>query len=189
MAFRADSALVKVAEAALLLAAFEPAPELIPEVAALLEGVLGERPDPADALSRARAVDGRLADVVKPLLGPVLAPTILQSGNAANVVPGSGELVCSCRLLPGQTSEETRRIVAELLGPAGYELEIFQEHGGTRSPLDTPLWRALERFVDETEPGAQLLPDCTAGFTDSHWLREAFDTVAYGFFPLKTMPA
>jgi len=187
MAFRADSALVKVAEAALLLAAFEPAPELIPEVAALLEGVLGERPDPAEALSRARAVDGRLADVVKPLLGPVLAPTIMQSGSSANVVPGSGELVCSCRLLPGQTSEDTRRLVASLL-PPGYELELMQEHGGTRSPIDTPLWRALERFVAASEPGARLLPDCTAGFTDSHWMREAFGTVAYGFFPLRTMP-
>ena len=27
-----------------------------------------------------------------------------------------------------------------------------------------------------------------AGFTDSHWLREAFGTVAYGFFPIRTMP-
>jgi len=26
-----------------------------------------------------------------------------------------------------------------------------------------------------------------AGFTDSHWLREAFGTVAYGFFPSKAM--
>ena len=26
-----------------------------------------------------------------------------------------------------------------------------------------------------------------AGFTDSHWLREAFGTVAYGFFPTRTM--
>jgi acetylornithine deacetylase/succinyl-diaminopimelate desuccinylase-like protein len=26
-----------------------------------------------------------------------------------------------------------------------------------------------------------------AGFTDSHWLRDAFGTVAYGFFPTKTM--
>ena len=30
---------------------------------------------------------------------------------------------------------------------------------------------------------------CVAGFTDSHWLRDAFGTVAYGFFPLRTMPA
>jgi acetylornithine deacetylase/succinyl-diaminopimelate desuccinylase-like protein len=28
---------------------------------------------------------------------------------------------------------------------------------------------------------------CT-GFTDSHWLREAFDATAYGFFPARTMP-
>ena len=31
------------------------------------------------------------------------------------------------------------------------------------------------------------MPFCCAGFTDSHWLRDAFGTVAYGFFPLKTM--
>jgi acetylornithine deacetylase/succinyl-diaminopimelate desuccinylase-like protein len=187
IAFRADSALVKVAEAALALAAYAPEPELIPEVAALLEGVLGERPDAAHAFERARGVDERLGDVVRPLLGPVLAPTLIQSGRSANVVPGSGELVCSCRLLPGQTSEDTRSLVASLL-PPGYELEVMQEHGGTRSSIDTPLWRALERFVESSEPGARLLPDCTAGFTDSHWMREAFGTAAYGFFPLRTMP-
>ena len=37
------------------------------------------------------------------------------------------------------------------------------------------------------EPGARLAPICVAGFTDSHWLREAFGTVAYGFFPMRTM--
>ncbi len=26
-----------------------------------------------------------------------------------------------------------------------------------------------------------------AGFTDNHWVREAFGTVAYGFFPLEAM--
>jgi acetylornithine deacetylase/succinyl-diaminopimelate desuccinylase-like protein len=28
-----------------------------------------------------------------------------------------------------------------------------------------------------------------AGFTDSHWLRAAFDTVAYGFFPSRALEA
>ena len=32
------------------------------------------------------------------------------------------------------------------------------------------------------------MPICSAGFTDSHWLREAFGTVAYGFFPARAMP-
>jgi acetylornithine deacetylase/succinyl-diaminopimelate desuccinylase-like protein len=34
-----------------------------------------------------------------------------------------------------------------------------------------------------------VLPVCVAGFTDSHWLREAFGTVAYGFFPSNAMDA
>jgi acetylornithine deacetylase/succinyl-diaminopimelate desuccinylase-like protein len=28
---------------------------------------------------------------------------------------------------------------------------------------------------------------CVAGVTDSHWFREAFGTVAYGFFPSRVM--
>src|SRR5262249_47494011 len=59
--------------------------------------------------------------------------------------------------------------------------------GGTRSPIDSPLWSAIGRFVEELEPGARLAPICVAGFTDSHWLREAFGTVAYGFFPMRAM--
>jgi len=31
------------------------------------------------------------------------------------------------------------------------------------------------------------LPICVAGFTDSHWFRDAFGTVSYGFFPSRAM--
>jgi acetylornithine deacetylase/succinyl-diaminopimelate desuccinylase-like protein len=31
------------------------------------------------------------------------------------------------------------------------------------------------------------VPLCVPGFTDSHWMRAAFGTVAYGFFPIRTM--
>jgi acetylornithine deacetylase/succinyl-diaminopimelate desuccinylase-like protein len=51
------------------------------------------------------------------------------------------------------------------------------------------LWDAVASSVAEIEPTAQAVPICTAGFTDSHWLREAFGTVAYGFFPARAMPA
>jgi acetylornithine deacetylase/succinyl-diaminopimelate desuccinylase-like protein len=34
-----------------------------------------------------------------------------------------------------------------------------------------------------------VAPICVAGFTDSHWLRDAFGAVAYGFFPVKKMSA
>ena len=40
----------------------------------------------------------------------------------------------------------------------------------------------------EVEPGARVAPICTAGFTDSHWMRMAFNTVAYGFYPSRFDP-
>src|SRR5205814_9519281 len=58
---------------------------------------------------------------------------------------------------------------------------------GARSRRGTPRWAAIERFVAAEEPEARVAPLCLAGFTDSHWLREAFGTVAYGFFPIRTM--
>ena len=39
----------------------------------------------------------------------------------------------------------------------------------------------------ELNRSARVAPVCLAGFTDSHWVREAFGTIAYGFFPMRTM--
>ena len=62
-----------------------------------------------------------------------------------------------------------------------------ERFGGTRSAIGGPLWDAVQSFLDGEEPGATAAPICVAGFTDSHWMREAFGTVAYGFFPSRTM--
>jgi acetylornithine deacetylase/succinyl-diaminopimelate desuccinylase-like protein len=45
----------------------------------------------------------------------------------------------------------------------------------------------IESFVAASEPGARVIPVVSPGFTDSHFLREAFGTVSYGFFPMRTM--
>jgi acetylornithine deacetylase/succinyl-diaminopimelate desuccinylase-like protein len=112
---------------------------------------------------------------------------MIEASERRNVVPGTCELVVDRRLLPGQTPEDVEPIMRQILGDGEYELETIERWGGTRSALDTPLWTAISDWVNETEPGAKLAPLCCAGFTDSHWLREAFGTVAYGFFPLRTM--
>ena len=85
------------------------------------------------------------------------------------------------------TPEDVDPLVRAAIGPGDYDLEWLESDGGTRSPLATPLWSALEAWVGELEPGARLAPIVCAGFTDSHWMREAFGTVAYGFFPQKAM--
>jgi acetylornithine deacetylase/succinyl-diaminopimelate desuccinylase-like protein len=186
----ADNALVKAARLVERIAALRPEPELQQEVEAFLHAVLGETPPPVDAVGRAREVDPVAATLVEPLLAPTFAPTMISASRKRNVIPAVCEIVVDCRLLPGQTQADVEPLIRIALGTdVAYELEWIEGQGGTRSPLDTPLWQAVQGFVDEEEPGARAVPICSAGFTDSHWLREAFGTVAYGFFPARAMPA
>jgi acetylornithine deacetylase/succinyl-diaminopimelate desuccinylase-like protein len=184
----ADNALVKAARLIERLGAFRPEPQLGPEVEGFLRTVLGEVPSAASAVERMRQVSTVGAEQIEPLLAPTFSPTIISASRTRNVIPALCEVTVDCRLLPGQHPELVEPLIRAVLGgDVEYDLEWLEARGGTRSPLDTPLWRAVDAFVAESDPGAQALPTCCAGFTDSHWLREAFDTVAYGFFPAKEM--
>jgi acetylornithine deacetylase/succinyl-diaminopimelate desuccinylase-like protein len=183
----ADNALVKTARYLEALGGLEPEPELIPEVSRFLEVLLGEVPPAEQALARARQVHPHAAELVEPLLTLTVSPTMIAASQKRNVIPAVCEVTVDCRLLPGWTPEDAEPILRAALDGGDYELEWIERTGGTRSPLDTPLWHALDEFVDWLEPGARLAPLACAGFTDSHYLREAFGTVAYGFFPLRTM--
>ena len=183
----ADNALVKAAPYIEALGRYQPPRQVIPEVHRFLELVLGEAPPLEVALERARELDPLAAELVEPLLSFTLSPTLIEASKQRNVIPARCVVTVDCRLLPGTTPEDVDPLVRAAIGPGDYELEWFERDGGTRSPMDTPLWRALERWVGEIEPGARLAPIACAGFTDSHWLREAFGTVAYGFFPMRAM--
>jgi acetylornithine deacetylase/succinyl-diaminopimelate desuccinylase-like protein len=185
----ADNALVKAAPLITALGSYQPEQQLIPEVEALLETVTGERPTSAlAALERARAVAPLLAEMVEPLLSMTLSPTMANASQKRNVIPAICDITVDSRLLPGMTTDEQQAIVHPVLGEGDYELESLEAHGGTRSEIRTPLWEAVSSWVETVDPGAKPAPICVAGFTDSHWFREAFGTVAYGFFPSRTMP-
>jgi len=183
----ADNALVKAAPIIEALGRYAPPQALIPEVRRFLEAVLGEVPPLETALERARALHPLAAELVEPLLSFTLSPTMIEASKQRNVIPASCVVTVDCRLPPGMTPEDVDPLVRAAIGLGDYDLEWYECDGGTRSPLETPLWSALESWVAELEPGARLVPLVCAGFTDSHWMREAFGTVAYGFFPQKAM--
>lgn len=184
----ADNALVKAAGLITKLGEYEPERQLTPEVVALLETVTGERPaTPEQALDQARRIGTTFGELVEPLLSLTVSPTMATASQKRNVIPAVCDVTVDSRLLPGMTPAEQHEIVRSVLGAGDYELEVMEAHGGTRSPIDTPLWEAVDSWVQEVEPAARPAPVCVAGFTDSHWFREAFGTVAYGFFPARAM--
>jgi acetylornithine deacetylase/succinyl-diaminopimelate desuccinylase-like protein len=183
----ADNALVKAAPMVEVLGQFRDEPELGPEVEAFLRAVCGSVPAPEDAVAAARAVHPMAGDIVEPLLGTTLSPTMIAASQKRNVIPNRCEITVDCRILPEHTQEQVEAKVAELLERADYDFQWIEAQGGTRSPADSPLWDVIESFVAEMEPEAAAVPLLLSGFTDSHWVREAFGTVAYGFFPMRTM--
>ena len=186
----ADNALLKAARLVERLGDFQPEPVLGPETEAFMATITGgEVPPAAEALERARSLQPLAGELLEPLLALTLSPTMIEASRKRNVIPGLCEVTVDCRLLPGQTQAEAEAIVRGVLGEGDYELEWLEAQGGTRSRFPTPLWSAIESFLEELEPGARPLPICVPGFTDSHWLRQAFGTVAYGFFPLRTIEA
>jgi acetylornithine deacetylase/succinyl-diaminopimelate desuccinylase-like protein len=186
----ADNALVKATPLITALGDYVPEQHLTPEVEALLEAVTGERPaSPEQALEQAREIGEFFAEMVEPLLSLTLAPTMISASKKRNVIPAICDVIVDSRLLPETTPAEQHAIVRSVLGDGDYELESLEAHGGTRSPIQTPLWDAIAGWISDVEPEARPAPICVAGFTDSHWFREAFGTVAYGFFPLRVMDA
>jgi acetylornithine deacetylase/succinyl-diaminopimelate desuccinylase-like protein len=184
----ADNALVKAAPLIQALGAYEPERSLEPEVSALIEAVTGVAPTgPEEALERARSASPVLAQLVEPLLSMTVSPTVVTASRKRNVIPATCDVTVDCRLLPGRMPADAEAIVRGVLGEGDYELEWLEAHGGTRSPMASPLWDAVASFVEEAESDARAVPVCVAGFTDSHWIRETFGAVAYGFFPARAM--
>jgi acetylornithine deacetylase/succinyl-diaminopimelate desuccinylase-like protein len=180
----ADNALVNAVQLIERIADYRPEPQLGPEVEGFLQAVLGEVTTAAEAVERVAPLSPIAAVVIDALLAPTFSPTMISASKKRNVIPALCEIEVDCRLLPGQHAEHVEPMIRAVLGgDVDYELEWIEARGGTRSSLDTPLWRALEEWVAEAEPGAKAAPLACVGFTDSHWLREAFGTVAYGFFP------
>jgi acetylornithine deacetylase/succinyl-diaminopimelate desuccinylase-like protein len=183
----ADNPVGHAATAVERLIAHQAPTRLDPSLAAALEA-LGAPSSSDDAVAWARDQHPYLADMVPAMTRLSVTPTGLQTFEPSNVIPPLADVICDCRALPGQGIEEIRDHVGEALGDGlDYELELLEPlEGGTESRIDTPLYRACEEFVAQRFPGAKLLPLVTPGFSDSHWVRRAHGTVAYGFAPVFT---
>jgi acetylornithine deacetylase/succinyl-diaminopimelate desuccinylase-like protein len=183
----ADNALLKAARLLVRLSELGAEPRLLPETEAFFETVFGEVPSRAEIKRQLSRLEPGVRGMVEPMLSITISPTIIEASRKHNVIPAVCEVVCDCRLLPGQSQQQAGADVRAWLGEGDYEIEWLEGVGGTSSPLGTPLWDAFAGFLDEEDAGALLAPVVLPGFTDSHYLREAFGTIAYGFFPMRSM--
>ncbi len=174
------------------LARHQVAPSFLSETRRTLEILVGDIGDDLEgAIRRAMPLHPSFPNDLPPLFGTTIAPTILEGSKARNVMPGRASVTCDCRVLPGTGPAELEKELSAALGSdIPHELEFLEPPtGGTVAPINTPLYKICEQFLAEHEPRATLLPTISPGFTDSHYMREMFGTVAYGFWPCKSTPS
>jgi acetylornithine deacetylase/succinyl-diaminopimelate desuccinylase-like protein len=183
-----DNALLKLAGYIAALSE-QPPPEATPEGEALLQAFFGEHFAGEEGmragLDRLRAEQPLISDyLVEPMLSVTLTPTLANAGQKANVIPAEAEALIDCRVPPGYGEDEARRQLAALIGDRGYTLEFTEGVVGNRSPISSPLADEIGGWLEETDPGAALVPTVMPGFSDSNSFRTAFpDAVVYGFCP------
>ncbi len=185
-----DNALVKLAPILQRLATSQPGYTVTEGPAALLRS-LGEDPDdPARAARHLHEKSPELAPFLEPMLGVTLTPTMAHASDKVNVIPSRASIRVDCRVPPGLGEETATNAIREVLGELTDTVEIrFDEQvTGNVSPAGTALFAAIQRWVQDNDPGAEAVPVILPGFSDTRWFRHAFpDCIGYGFFPQKHM--
>ena len=121
------------------------------------------------------------------ILRTSLVPTMLQAGIGPNVIPSSAEAVIDIRALP---DEDVPRLMTEISNriadPAISIVALPSPRPITRpSPVDSEMYRILERAASLVYPRATVLPSMMTGATDMAQLR-AKGIHAYGIGPAMT---
>lgn len=122
------------------------------------------------------------------MLRTSISPNIIKGGFRVNVIPGDALATLDVRSLPDEDMDLFLEMMRKVINDP--TIEIVPAWGTGRpatppSPLDSDLFRALERSQQKVFPGAATLPMMLTGATDSAQLR-AKGVKAYGLGPLFT---
>lgn len=121
------------------------------------------------------------------LVQNTLAITQLTGSDKENVIAGEASAVLDLRLLPGQDPAAITREVVQVLAEPAIEVTPILSFAAHASPRETALFAAIEAYAARRDPGALVVANVIAGFTDCNAFR-AQGITCYGFLPLRLSP-
>jgi acetylornithine deacetylase/succinyl-diaminopimelate desuccinylase-like protein len=190
-----DTAMTRMGEVLVKLAAWRGTMKLTEPVRLMLEGIAA-----ADAISDATRMKIRnILDTPNPQWEQVAAlpmaemellmlratthdtavPTIIHGGQLINVIPSEVVLDVDGRLLPGSDPEAFRAEIAAWLGDLA-TVELTSRETGVAADPASPFFEAIEATMADLQPGIGVIPYLVSGGTDAPLLP---GVKIYGFFP------
>jgi acetylornithine deacetylase/succinyl-diaminopimelate desuccinylase-like protein len=112
---------------------------------------------------------------------------MLKAGVGPNVIPSEAEATLDIRALPDEDIPAFYKQMEQLIGDPEVKIEpmAMTRPVSPASPLDSEVYRALERVSKQMYPGATVLPSMSTGASDMAQLR-AKGIPSYGIGPAAT---
>ena len=138
------------------------------------------------ALEDPKAREWILSDVFwNAYLRNTISLTGLAGSNKTNVIPGVATADIDVRLLPDQDPAEFLKTLQGVVGDTAVHFTtLLQPKTPLESPIDTDLFRAIERAAHEREPTAFVTTPMETAATDRPTYRKLGITT-YGFSPFR----
>lgn len=129
----------------------------------------------ANGSADAAAVDRLSSDVeTNIMLRTTCTATMMDGGHAENALPQRARASIQCRVIPGETQESVAELIAKTVAdPSVVVSTITPARPSPESAPNPELIRTVESVVHEVWPGVIVLPEMSAGATDSSYSRTA----------------
>jgi acetylornithine deacetylase/succinyl-diaminopimelate desuccinylase-like protein len=100
--------------------------------------------------------------------------TVLRAGVIESALPSRAQATVQCRLMPGETPEDTKVSLQAVLGDPGIRVTIDGPiDPSPETPLAPEVLARYRKVVDQFQPGLPIVPDMSAGASDSVYARLA----------------
>ena len=146
--------------------------------------------DVKGALAQPRAREWILSDVYwNAILRNTISLTGLAGSNKTNVIPAEASAEIDIRLLPDQSPDSVLATLKRIVGDTAVHFQtLLQPKPPFESPVNTALFRAVERAAKERDPNVFVTSSMMTGATDRPSYRK-LGIIAYGLDPFRVEAA
>lgn len=116
------------------------------------------------------------------------ALTVVNAGNAFNVLPGRADAVVNFRLMPGDSSDAVvQHVVQTLANPNIKVVKGAFAEASRVAAIDAPGYQLINRTLRQLHPDVVVAPGLMLGGTDSRHFEAVADNI-YKFSPVRAAP-
>ena len=108
------------------------------------------------------------------LLRTTCVATMMQGGQGESALPNRAHATIQCRLIPGETPEQTQATLARVIADPGVTVGIDRPiDPSPETPPDAAILARYKAAADMVWPGSTVIPEMAAGASDSVYARLA----------------